>query len=500
MLLNAEYGQMAQIFSVSAVTELIRGELEQKFPFVWVRGEVTDYSLSGSGHMYFSLKDANSQLQCVWFAGRRKHAAEQKFDPVTGEIFKDARPDMNQLIRNGVELICAGAINVYAKSGRYQLIIEHAELSGQGALALALEQRKAKYASLGYFALGRKRPLPANPLRIALITSPNGAAIHDFLTLASKRGFSSRIRLFPVTVQGKGAAEKMAQAIEEANRQNWAELIVLIRGGGSTEDLMEFNEPVLVEAIFNSHLPVLAGIGHEVDTFLSDMTADVRAATPSHAAQLLWPLRRDLIQKLDDLEMTLQKRFQNRLKHLEESLSQRQKALGWLSPFSRIMRFEVELKERESVLLSEIKSLLVRKDAQLSSASIKLHDMGALDHSLRLNLERLAWLEKSAIKSLDNLVRKENDSLLNGEIRLGRSIESLIKNREAKLANLMLMLQNRDPLLLLQKGYALLTDDKGIVHSVDACKPGQELKARLLDGTLELTVKAVHKNGEASHA
>lgn len=499
MAVYAEYGQTAQIFSVSGITELIRGELEHKFPFVWVRGEVTDYSLSSSGHMYFSLKDANSQLQCVWFAGKRRHAADQKFDPMTGEIFEQARPDMDQLMRNGIELICAGSINVYAKSGRYQLIVEHAELSGHGSLALALEQLKAKYAAAGYFAMERKRALPSNPLRIALITSPNGAAIHDFLTLASRRGLSSRIRLFPVTVQGKGAAEKMAQAIEEANRQGWADLIVLIRGGGSTEDLMEFNEPVLVEAIFNSRLPVLAGIGHEVDTFLSDMTADVRAATPSHAAQLLWPLRSDLVQKLDDLEIRLGKRFKNRLDHLEERLAQRQKALGWLSPVSCLARLEASLRDQESALYSEVKNLLSWKDIRLAQATSKLREAAALVHCVRLDLEKLAWLEKSSLKSMENLVRKECGRLDNKDALLAEAIARVIKKDEARLENLELKLQSRDPLSPLQKGYVLLTDARGAVHSVNACRPGQELFARLQDGTLELTVKAVHKNGELSH-
>lgn len=500
MSLYAEYGQTAQIFSVSGITELIRDELEHKFPFVWVRGEVTDYSLSSSGHMYFSLKDANSQLQCVWFAGKRKHAADQKFDPMTGEIFEQARPDISRLMRNGLELLCAGAINVYAKSGRYQLIVDHAELSGQGALALLLEQRKAKYAKAGYFALDRKRPLPVNPLRIALITSPNGAAIHDFLTLASRRGLSSRIRLFPVTVQGKGAAEKMAQAIEEANRQGWAQLIVLIRGGGSTEDLMEFNEPVLVEAIFHSRLPVLAGIGHEVDTFLSDMTADARAATPSHAAQLLWPLRSDLVQKLDDLEMTLKKRFYNRLNYLKEKLAQRQKALGWLSPLSSLTQYEARLKEQESSLFSETKNLLAGKHIRLDKALLKLQEAGALTHNVRLNLERLAWLDRSALKSFENLVQIKWGRLDNKEELLAEKFAGRIKNEEARLANLEHMLQNRNPLSPLEKGYALLTDARGKVLTVDACKTGQKLTAHLKDGTLDLTVMAVHKNGELSHA
>lgn len=492
--------ETGQIFSVSALTELIRNELEHSFPFVWVKGEVSDLSLSSSGHMYFSLKDANSLLQCVWFARARKRMASQKFDPLTGEVFDEPRPDIEKIIRNGLELICSGSINLYAKGGRYQLIVEYVELSGEGALALAFEKLKAKYSAAGYFALERKRPLPSNPLRIALITSPKGAAIHDFLKLAASRGLSSKIRLFPVTVQGKGAAEKMAQAIEEANNQDWAQLIVLIRGGGSAADLMEFNEPVLVEAIFNSRLPVLAGIGHEVDVFLSDMTADVRAATPSHAAQILWPLRRDIWQKLDDLEYTLDKRVQNKLIRLEELFAQKLKALDWFSPLQKLKRLDARLMELESRLRVLGKNLLDKKEIGLDKNFLKLKQAGMLANKIQLALERLLWLSRSFNNSLQDLLLIKAKKLQDNSLKLEDSIIRNLDKKERKLEKLEILLRGNNPLEPLKKGYALLTDSKGIVHSVSLLRPGQELQARLSDGTLDLTVTAIHKNEEASHA
>lgn len=499
MTLTLEYSQSSQIYSVSALTELVRGELELKFPFVWVRGEVTDYSISNNGHMYFSLKDANSLLQCVWFAGRRRHAAAQNFDPLTGEVFVEPRVDLEAIMRNGLELICAGGLSLYAKSGRYQLIVEHAELSGQGALALELEQRKAKYAAAGYFSLERKRALPTNPSRIALITSPKGAAIHDFLKLAALRGLASHIRLFPVTVQGKGAALKMAQAISEANEQGWGEVIVLIRGGGSVEDLMEFNEPVLVEAIFHSRLPVLAGIGHEVDVFLSDLTADVRAATPSHAAQLLWPLRRDIWQKLDDLDLALGKSFRSKLERLEEKLRQREKALDWLSPALKFKRLESRLQDLRAALGRQIKNVLTNKDLKLRQYEVKLRHTLNLHNNLQLAEQKRLWLTRAALKALQALTQIKETKLQEASRRLDEEALAWLKGKEAKLSQLVFALHSLNPLAPLEKGYALLSDKQGLIHSVRDCKQGQAIQARMLDGTLNLKVLAIHEKEENSN-
>lgn len=495
-----EYGQMGQIFSVSSLTELIRSELEKSFPFVWVRGEVTDYSISSSGHMYFALKDANSLLQCVWFAGQRKRFAAQSFDPLTGEVFDEPRPDMDHLLRDGLELICAGSINLYAKSGRYQLIVEHAELSGQGALALALEQRKAKYAAAGYFALERKRPLPVNPVRLALITSPNGAAIHDFLKISASRGLSTTIRLFPVTVQGKGAAMKMAQAIEEANSQDWAELVVLIRGGGSAEDLMEFNEPVLVEAIHDSILPVLAGIGHEVDVFLSDLTADVRAATPSHAAQILWPLRSDIWQKLDDLDLMLDRRTSAYIDRLEDALAQKSQALGWLSPQLKIQRLLDSLKQLDLSLQGRMKNLLADKFNLLSHTELKIGEPVALLNRLRLSEEKLKWQNASTLQLIHNIFRFASEKLLLNSRLLNENMQDFLGDKMNGLEKLEIMLKNLNPFLPLERGYALLTTKRGLVRSVLDCQTGENIQARLSDGTLELAIKQIHKNGDMSNA
>ena len=193
--------EQERILSVTELTDRMRRTLEGTFPFVWVRGEIGELSFPGSGHIYFTLKDAGAQLQCVWFRDRQMRG--RNFDPLTGEIFAEPRPDPVRLLRQGSELFCAGQISVYGPRGRYQLIVELVQAGGQGLLAQAFEERKQALAARGFFAAERKRPLPASPSRVALVTSPAGAAIHDFMELASVRGLGAEVRLFPVRVQGR---------------------------------------------------------------------------------------------------------------------------------------------------------------------------------------------------------------------------------------------------------------------------------------------------------
>ena len=223
--------EQERILSVTELTDRMRRTLEGTFPFVWVRGEIGELSFPGSGHIYFTLKDAGAQLQCVWFRDRQRRG--RNFDPLTGEIFAEPRPDPVRLLRQGSELFCAGQISVYGPRGRYQLIVELVQAGGQGLLAQAFEKRKQALAARGFFAAERKRPLPASPSRVALVTSPAGAAIHDFMELASVRGLGAEVRLFPVRVQGEGAAGQICRALDEINRQGWAQVAVIIRGGGS---------------------------------------------------------------------------------------------------------------------------------------------------------------------------------------------------------------------------------------------------------------------------
>lgn len=455
------------ILSVRALTERLRRTLEGRFPFVWVRGEVTNLSRPSSGHVYFSLKDAEAQLQCVCFRGRNRRG--QSFDPLTGEVYESPPPAPADILCNGLEVLCAGHIGVYAPRGVYQLYVELVQPAGAGGLAQAFEERKRLLAARGYFALERKRPLPFDPQRVALITSPFGAAIHDFLELARQRGSGARIRLFPVRVQGEGSAEDVIRALHAA-AQGWAEVVVLIRGGGSLEDLWTFNEEDVATAVFRSPVPVLAGIGHEVDVTLADMTADVRAATPSHAAQLLWPSRAELAQRVDDLETSLRHAALLAVERRARLLDDAARRLDWCAPDRRLERLE----------------------RQVDMAESRLH--AAMRHRLDAVALRLERLEPRLHRAFEGEPAVREAALHLLEVRLRGAISSLLDSRGLRLERLDAALAGKDPAAPLRRGYALLRDVHGkALDSAAALKQGDAIAVQLHDGRVEAVVTGVHK-------
>ncbi|MBQ4567111.1 MAG: exodeoxyribonuclease VII large subunit [Desulfovibrio sp.] len=458
------------VLTVRALTEQLRKQLEGRFPFVWVRGEVSNLSRPASGHVYFSLKDSDAQLQCVWFRGQQGQAAqEQSFDPLTGEVFEPPRPSPLSLMRNGLDLLCAGRISVYPARGQYQLVVEMVQPAGEGLLAQAFEERKRQLAALGYFALARKRLLPWNPQRVALITSPGGAAVHDFVRVAQDRGCPAQIRLFPVPVQGEEAAPAIVKALECANSQGWAQVVVLIRGGGSLEDLWAFNETALATAVFQSALPVLVGVGHEVDVTLADMTADMRAATPSHAALLLWPTREELRQRVDEAEQALQRTMLARLERAEQSLRELQARLYRASPVAHQIRLAEKCTMLEKALRAAGRDFLARKQ----------HDLTLLEQA------RLAAWSHARLS-----IRQGRLDLL--QSRLGAAAHCLLTQQEHALQTRTLRLTACDPLAPLQRGYALLRAEDGLLlRSVTQTRPGERLGVRLADGEMAVEVVSV---------
>ena len=437
--------QDVAILSVSALTEQLRHKIEQSFPFVWVRGEIADYKITSSGHIYFSLKDRDSQLQCVWFKGRQSALrGGAPFDPLTGEVHECPAPALE--LSEGLEVLCAGQISVYAVRGQYQMIVELVQASGEGAQAQAFEKLRQRLESAGYFALGRKRQLPANPGRIALLTSPTGAAIHDFLKLAAPRGYGSQIRLYPVMVQGNDASRTIVSALALANAQSWAEVIVLIRGGGAAEDLRVFNEESVATAIFNSAIPVLAGIGHEIDTSLADMTADVRAATPSHAAEILWQPKKVLSQKIDELELSLQQMIEKNLHFVEQAVERNAQALHWHSPLQRLQRGEEQCEALEQRLSELLKGLIADRTYRLQLAD-----------------QKLPCVVTAHVERYFNILEKCESAL-----------------------------RAYDPCALLQRGYAFVQTKQGAtVRSIRQTQVGQDLQIVLHDGSLHVLVEKV---------
>ncbi|MDR1241456.1 MAG: exodeoxyribonuclease VII large subunit [Deltaproteobacteria bacterium] len=433
---------MNRIYQVKELTLALKNLLEGDFPFVWVQGQVANISRPSSGHLYFSLKDEESSIAAVWFRGNQQEA--ENFDPLTGEVFESGpRPGLAGRMENGMEALCAGRLTVYPPRGSYQIVVELMQEAGTGRLQLQFELLKAKLARQGYFDPQRKRNLPSAPRRVALITSPGGAAVHDFLRISATRGLPGEIRLYPALVQGDEAVVSIAEALRKASSENWAELIVLIRGGGSKEDLRAFNSREVAQAVFESALPVLSGIGHEIDTTLADMVADVRAATPTHAAQILWPERRVLVQRLDDYEIALRKALAAHLTRAEQLVAAQEQRLHLLAPFGRLDKAEFLLK------------VFTQR----------------LSGCMRLNLDRKTRdLEPGSQKLLEAMSRK-------------------LDKRGAQLDNLALRLQCCDPVLPLQRGYAFINKaDGSLLRSSKEAGVGEHLQLRLVDGVVPVVV------------
>ena len=289
-----------RIYSVSELTDDIKVLLENTFPEVWVEGEISNFSQSQSGHIYFSLKDPKSTLRCVFFRGVNQGL---KFS-----------------LKDGLQCLAGGRINVYAPSGQYQLNIQRLEPKGAGALQLAFEQLKEKLTQEGLFEPAHKKPLPLLPLRVGVVTSPTGAAIRDILNILKRRAPFLKIILNPVKVQGIGAAEEIAQAIKEFNQYKEVDVLIVGRGGGSLEDLWAFNEEIVARAIYNSRIPVISAVGHEIDWTIADFTADLRAPTPSAAAELVARQKDDLMSELRHVFSRMSSSMHNKIKTLHKEL------------------------------------------------------------------------------------------------------------------------------------------------------------------------------------
>lgn len=454
---------MSSIYSVSRLTSLIRENIETAFPYVWVQGQVTNCSRAASGHIYFSLRDEDASLSCAWFKGRQK---ADSFDPLTGEVYEGGpRPSLAAGIEDGMDVICAGRLEVYAPRGAYQLKVEIAQAAGISRFQVEFEKLKAELQKKGYFDLSRKRPLPRHPGKIAVVTSAQGAAIHDFLRIASRRGFGAEIRIYPAPVQGDEAPAKLAAAIRAVNSDAWADVLVLIRGGGSVEDLWAFNTEAVTTAVYSSALPVVAGIGHEVDVSLADMTADMRAATPSHAAQLLWPEREEFRKELEALAVSLERAARARFERHETRLGALSAELAWRSP------------ERLLSNWSERLSLAVER---MRAAARRLPEA----HLERL--ERLSAGLNAAPARLPRFLR-EIETL---EHRLNFAGRQAIQAAGYRLERLEARLAGLDPHAPLERGYALVSRTDGTyVRSVNMVEKGERLSVLVKDGEIPVKVE-----------
>lgn len=335
------------ILTVSQFNQLAHGLLKDFFPTIWVEGEISNFIRAGSKHWYFSLKDSSAQIRCVMFYSNQRTI---KFQP-----------------ENGMHIVVRGAASLYENRGDFQLIIDYLEELGFGALQRAFEQLKTKLQKEGLFDESRKKTLPILPQHIGVITSPTGAAIHDVLSVLKRRFPIATVTIYPTSVQGEEAAGQIVKAIQTANLKQECNVLLLCRGGGSIEDLWPFNEEIVARAIFNSAIPIISGVGHEVDFTIADFVADCRAPTPSAAAELAVPDQQKLIQQLHAYRQQLGQTIDKKIK-------QYQLRLNWLNirvtqnnPKNRLQQQAQRLDQLVLILFNRFSKLFENKKQQLLS-------------------------------------------------------------------------------------------------------------------------------------
>lgn len=352
-------GSEQRVFTVSQLTSLVKDALEARFPEVWVSGEISDLSQSHAGHIYFSLKDAKSQIRgVIWGAA----AARLKFKP-----------------QDGLAVLCRGGIEVYAPRGSYQLIVRQIEPQGEGALQLAFRQLHAKLTQEGLFEARHKKRLPAFPRHVAVVTSPTGAAIRDFLEVVKRRWPGMRVTVIPARVQGVGATAELVRGIELAQvLQPAPDILVVTRGGGSLEDLWSFNEEPLVRAVFASRVPVVSAVGHEIDVTLCDLVADVRALTPTEAGELVTPSRDELLAGLRQAAERLAGALRRRAAQARQRLQGLAERRCFRRPYDRLHELTRRIDEWDARGEAAMRMRLRRAREQLAAGALRLESLSPL--------------------------------------------------------------------------------------------------------------------------
>ncbi len=478
---------MSEILTVRQLTNKIKNTIEKTFPYVWVKGEVTNCSRPSSGHVYFSLSDQDAFLHCVWF--KRNQRNKENFDPLTGEVFEDGpRQCFSQTMTNGQHVLCAGTLSLYPPHGSYQLLIDFVQLEGTGTSYLAFEQLKNKLQQQGYFDLSRKRNIPKNPKNIAVITAPTGAAIQDFIRLSKDQGIKSSICIYPVTVQGDNAPLSIINAIKLINASKWADVIVIIRGGGAYQDLMAFNNEQVVDAVFTSQKPIVAGIGHESDVTLVDMTADLRAATPSHAAQLLWTEKLQTFQQIDTLEIKLTKHIQMHLHYKKQYMNALFQMLYWYSPKKYLEHTKLYLTDLQKQLSFLICHLLKIKNTLYTHCTYILSQKTLIKACTRYK-PLLQYLCQKAFNILETSIQQKRQSIEYIERYLSQKFLYYYQQKMYQYKKIHFSLIAINPTLPIQRGYALVYLANGkILRSVKEAAEKTNLTLHVADGKIPVTV------------
>jgi exodeoxyribonuclease VII large subunit len=437
-----------EILSVTELTRQLSDVIESRFGPLWLAGEISNFRRPSSGHLYFVLKDADCQIRAVMFRTKMRYLG---FEPADGQ-----------------EVLARGRLSVYGARGEYQIVIEYMEPRGEGALRLAFEKLKSRLAAEGLFDQDRKKPIPYLPRRVAIVTSPTSAAIRDFVRVSRRRFENAGLFIYPVRVQGDEAPGEIAAAVRDINQWGNFDLIVLTRGGGSLEDLWAFNEEIVARAVADSQIPVVSAVGHEVDFTIADFVADLRAPTPSAAAELIFREKRELQAHLAGAAARLYGTVRGRIQLARERLAHVATRMG--EPDRHLAERRMQLDERLADLLHLESDIIDSKRQILRDADSHLK---TLSPKARLHVNRV---------KLENLNRD-----------LVRSAPLAVRRRRERLAGLSARLGDLSPLTVLERGYAVARKRPEMtpLKSSSEITKGNRLNLLLAQGELEVTVDEV---------
>jgi exodeoxyribonuclease VII large subunit len=435
------------VYTPTELNREVRIHLEAGFSRISLEGEISNLAKPASGHLYFSLKDSGAQIRCA--------------------MFRNSTSRMGVRPANGMQVLARGKISLYEPRGDYQFIIDSLQEAGVGLLQQRFEQLKQKLEAEGLFAAGRKRTLPKFPLRIGVISSPSGAVIRDILHVLQRRWPVAEVRLYASPVQGAEAPAALQAALQQANRDDWAEVLIMARGGGSLEDLQAFNDESVARAVADSRLPLISAVGHETDYSICDFVADVRAPTPSAAAEIATPDHEQLTLELQRSERLLAGRMHFRLQQYSQKLDHLSHRLAQQHP---------ELKLRGQ-----------RKE--LAGASVQL--LRAMQRAVQERSNQLnAMMHRMSLRHPQRLLASQQEQLQAKQQRLQRAVQQQLRQQRSRLHDTARTLHAISPLATLDRGYAVLSDatTAAALSQCDSFQVGQSIHAQLADGRLRCTV------------
>ncbi|HLB58235.1 MAG TPA: exodeoxyribonuclease VII large subunit [Gammaproteobacteria bacterium] len=439
-----------EVYSVSRLNRDVRLLLEENFGTLWVEGEISNFVAPNSGHWYFSLKDAQAQIRCAMF---RLQNRKLGFTP-----------------KDGMHVLMKGRVSLYEGRGDFQLLVEHLEEAGEGKLRQAFEALKKRLADAGLFDAAHKKLLPPLPQTIGVITSTTGAAIRDILTVLKRRFSCVSVIIYPTLVQGELAATNIVNAIETANQRKECDVLIVARGGGSLEDLWPFNEERVAYAIYRSNIPIISGIGHEIDFTIADFVADVRAPTPSAAAELVTPDREELLASITPIEKQFIRLMMQKFQQFQQTIMWMNKHLQQQHPKRRLAEKMQHLDLQEITLKRLLNNFI-------NDHKIKLHILNAKLYGC----------------TPAHRIRESQQLLISQKQLLQNAITFSLQQKQQLLSNFAATLDALSPLATLKRGFAIATlaENKKILRNVKQVAVGDKISVRLLNGSLGCAVEKI---------